>query len=304
MYSLRHGFFAKKWPWLIVFLIVDLCCAFYACGERAGREMPSRYMDQIDYEEGERRLDDFRRQRLEGDFCFEFELKHKPRRAPTVRYKGIMWGTWNHIGPLTRVRVIKVLNLNREAPDKDQFVELIIQNGAQPKAWIRHSTADDYRLIEKAEIFEPILPDVLYSPYDLQMPFLYWEDFIYEGPSLIGRSRVAQNFIMQAPKESPSAERGIYGVRIALDDTYNALRRIEIMYLGGELASRFAVESFKKVQDQYIVKCITLTDYRTKDRTSLDVKTASVGLSLPYELFDPHLPHENNFLAPQSIKNL
>ena len=30
---------------------------------------------------------------------------------------------------------------------------------------------------------EPILPGIVYTPFDLQMPFLYWEDYNYEGPA-------------------------------------------------------------------------------------------------------------------------
>jgi hypothetical protein len=37
-------------------------------------KVPSRFMERIDAEEGAQRLAAFRRQRLEGDFCFEFEL--------------------------------------------------------------------------------------------------------------------------------------------------------------------------------------------------------------------------------------
>ena len=39
---------------------------------RLGGEPASRFMERIDAEEGAQRLAAFRRQRLEGDFCFEF----------------------------------------------------------------------------------------------------------------------------------------------------------------------------------------------------------------------------------------
>ena len=92
---------------------------------------------------------------------------------------------------------------------------------------------------------------------------------------------------MQPPATSASAERGISGVRVGLDDTYNALWRIEVVNAESEVASRFAVESFKKIQEQYIVKRITLTDYTSRDRTTFEVKAASVGISLNRNLFCP-----------------
>ncbi|MDQ8207030.1 hypothetical protein QEH52_05895 [Coraliomargarita sp. SDUM461003] len=244
-------------------------------------------MPHIDVEEGAQRLEAFRRQRLDGDFCFEFELEHKPRRARTVRYQGTMWGSWNDLGPITRFRVEPVGKSSVAPVEAPQVVELIIQNGVSPQVWLRRSESESFRLVQGQALFEPILPDLLYSPFDLQMPFVYWEQFTYEGPTLVGATRVAQQFLMHPPEGSASAARGISGVRVGLDDTYNALWRIEVMDTDEEVASRFAVESFQKVQEQYIVKRITLTEYPSKDRTTFDVESASVGISLDRELFSP-----------------
>jgi len=272
-----------------IFAVAGFFCALCTTsGQRAGREIPSRFMDRIDAEEGARRLANFRRQRLEGDFCFEFELEHKPRRKRTIRYKGIMWGTWNDIGPITRILISTPEDQIIDAAGISNDVDLIIQNGEFPEAWIRHSSESEYKSVDGVAIFEPILPGILYSPFDLQMPFIYWKNFVYEGPALFGVSRVVQKFLMIAPKDSASQIRGITSVRVCLDDTYNALWRIETINKDDSVASRFTVESFKRIQDQYIVKRITLTDYPTKDRTTFNVKKASVGISLSYEMFDPY----------------
>jgi hypothetical protein len=130
------------------------------------------------------------------------------------------------------------------------------------------------------------------------------EDFIYEGPALIGTSRVGQQFLMQPPDGSASAARGISGVRVSLDDTYNALWRIEVMDTQKQMSSRFAVESFKKVEEQYIVKRITLTDYPTKDRTTFEVRAASVGISLGRDLFQPNSTLDPDEWIPGEMENL
>ena len=269
--------------------VAGLFCAYSQASAqvRLSGEPASRFMERIDAEEGAQRLATFRRQRLEGDFCFEFELAHKPRRGRTIPYKGIMWGSWNELGPITRFRVSSARPKDGESVDSSQEVELIIQNGVTPQAWIRRNDGSDFTLIEGEALFEPIMPGLLYSPFDLQMPFVYWKDFTYEGPTLVGVTRVAQQFLMQPPVTSACAEQGISGVRVGLDDTYNALWRIEVMNAESEVASRFAVESFKKIQEQYIVKRITLTDYTSRDRTTFEVKAASVGISLNRNLFCP-----------------
>ena len=286
--------------------VAGLFCAYPQAPAqlRMGGERASRFMERIDTEEGTKRLTAFRRQRLKGDFCFEFELAHKPRQGPTIPYAGIMWGSWNESGPITRLRVFLDRPKNDEFINSSQVVELIIQNGVTPQAWIRCNDGSDFELIEGEELFEPIMPGLLYSPFDLQMPFVYWKDFTYEGPTLVGATRIAQQFFMQPPALSASAQRGISGVRVSLDDTYNALWRIEVMNAENEVSSRFAVESFKKIQDQYIVKRITLTDYSSRDRTTFEVKAAAVGISLNQNLFCPVSALSIEMSVPSSMKEL
>jgi hypothetical protein len=265
-----------------LFSIVSL--AQMANGQRAGLDTPSRFMERIDAEEGERRINDFRRQRLRGDYCFEFELEHKPRRSRTARYAGIMWGSWNEKGPITRIRV----ESDPESRDSgSEFVELIVQNGPHPEAWIRREQGEAFQPIRGAALFEPIIPGVLYTPFDLQMPFIYWDDYVYEGPTRVGVSRVAHQFLMFPPETFSGDQRKVKGVRLGLDSDYNALLRIEMLNTDDVITSRFTVEGFRKVDEQYIVKRITLTDYPSKDRTTFDVEEASVGLSLHDDMFDP-----------------
>ena len=286
--------------------VAGLFCAYSQAPAqlRMGGERASRFMERIDKEEGTKRLAAFRRQRLNGDFCFEFELAHKPRQGRTIPYAGTMWGSWNESGPITRLRVFLDRPKNDEFINSSQVVELIIQNGVTPQAWIRCNDGSDFELIDGEELFEPFMPALLYSPFDLQMPFLYWKDFIYEGPTLVGATRIAQQFFMQPPALSASAQRGISGVRVSLDDTYNALWRIEVMNVENEVSSRFAVESFKKIQDQYIVKRITLTDYSSRDRTTFEVKAAAVGISLNQSLFCPVSALSIEMSVPSSMKEL
>ena len=215
-----------------------------------------------------------------------------------------MWGSWNESGPITRLRVYPVRSKDNESVNSSQEVELIIQNGVTPQAWMRRNDESDFELIEGEALFEPIMPSLLYSPFDLQMPFVYWKDFTYEGPTLVGATRIAQQFLMQPPALSASAQRGISGVRVGLDDTYNALWRIEVMNAEGEVSSRFAVESFKKIQDQYIVKRITLTDYSSRDRTTFEVKAAAVGISLNQKLFCPVSALSVEMSVPSLMKEL
>ena len=84
----------------------------------------------------------------------------------------------------------------------------------------------------------------------------------------------------------------------------DALWRIEVMNAESEVSSRFAVESFKKIQDQYIVKRITLTDYSSRDRTTFEVKAAAVGISLNQKLFCPVSALSVDTSIPSLMKEL
>ena len=225
----------------------------------------------------------FRSLRLDGDFIFRFELIHKPRFGRNIRYEGTMWGAWNEIGPITRIQ----LTPGEDEDGETGVLEFIVQNGAEPTIWRRSDEASAFERVTGEGIFEPVLPGLVYTPFDLQMPFIYWAEFEYEGPLRIG-SRVAQQFRMLPPSGSASEARGIRAVRIAIDDTYNALLRVEV--LGGSdevVLTDFNIESFKKVQNQHIVKRVSIFDEASRDRTTFDVRSASVGLTLDPIVFDP-----------------
>ncbi len=261
-------------------------------GPRAGvGSKPKAGMVRIDSEEGAKRLAAFRSQRLQGDFAFEFQLVNKPASGPkrgrSIRYKGSMWGTWNEMGPLSRFIIYYPTDTVLMDLDGDGLVqvEFITQNGLEPKAWIRREGRSDFLKLSTEAMSKPLIPGIVYTPFDLLMPFIYWSDFEYEGPRLNGLSRVAQQFKMLPSEGSEAQSRGISAVRIGLDDTYDALLRVEVLK-GDEAVSRFSVDSFQKVQNQHIVRQITLVDNESRDATSFRVMGAKVGFELDPAIFN------------------
>ena len=93
-------------------------------------------------------------------------------------------------------------------------------------------------------------------------------------------------------------------MRVGLDDIYDSLWRIEVVGKDGENLSEFSVESFKKVQEQYIVKRITLSDLATKDAISFEVKAAALRLSLNRKLFDARVGLRSEDFIPKVMQNL
>ncbi len=244
-------------------------------------------------------MDHFRAQRMEGDFIFFFELEHVPRRGSARTFLGQMWGAWNEQGPITRVRIDGA----PEGPETfNGPIEFIIQNGPEPKAWRRQGRDAAFTLLSGEALFEPIVPGVHYSVFDLQMPFIYWDDFDYAGPARV-QGRSAQRFFIYPPENDPIFQENIDRVRLALDDGYNALLRIDF-YDGDRPMSSFRIRRFKEVQGQYIVREIDLIDERARDRTKFTVNSASVGLQLPESTFDPEHQRSPIQLAPRFFEDL
>ncbi len=236
-------------------------------------------------------LENFRAQRLQGDFCFKFLLEHLPRRGRTVRYEGTLWGSWNENGPVTRFSIDPIST--REELHTLPLMEWITQNGRNSKVWSRVGGKASFVALKETALMQPLFEGVLYRPFDLLMPFIYWDQYKYEGPKAI-RTRLVHQFLMQPPAGLNLSQ--VHAVRMGLDSQYQALMRIEILDTKKKVATRFEVESFKKVQAQYIVKGITLGETERGERTRFRVIAAAVGLQLPESVFDPE-----NLTAPPLI---
>lgn len=279
------------------FFISVLAASLWAClphvcvaQRSAQKDVRSRVMERLDEEEAARLLTFFRAQRPTENFCFQFQLLHKPRRGRTVSYKGFMYGSFNEQGPVSRFKLFQE-KVGNELPGSLSPIEIIVQNGPSPKAWVRHQDSAPFTLIDDDSLFEPIFEGVLYTPFDMQMQFIFWDRYSYEGPSRV-LSRIGQNFLMFPPADSLAERNGLHAVRVAIDDTYYALLRAEVLEDEDQVRSRFTVRGIKKIQDNYIVKEIEIKNMITKDATTFKVKAACLGLKFTDSTFDPDDPAE------------
>ena len=258
---------------------------------RAGGEKPTIGLERLSQEEAATRLANFRQQRPQGGYRFAFELAHKPHRSSrTIRFEGTMWGAWEEGGPVTRFRIdSQPIDTGTAGAGKKttEAVEMIVRSGAKPSAWIRETGASQFRRMSAEEIFAPVIERVLHRPFDLQMPFLQWQDFRYEGPDRIGVRAAVQSFLLFPPARSAAARAGVFAVRLAIDDDYNALKRVEVLNSASAVSSEFTILGVKKVDGRYIPSRISLKDLESGDRTDFRVLDAEVGLRHDPKWFDP-----------------
>jgi len=237
-------------------------------------EVPS-----ISQQEGFLRLQAFCNFRYDGDFSLKFSLIHMPRANLETYYFGTLWASWNEKGPITRVQ-LKPAN-NPQGED----IELLIQNGPAPNVWLKKN-GQEVRELSNSELMHPLADPLLYTPFDLQMNFIFWPKFKYEGPQRF-RGRAAQTFQMIPPENLSSAIPQLGTVNLIMDDYYNAMLEAELADKSGKILRAMKILDFQKVQGEYIIQRIDLVDDKTHDKTRFQVNAAAMNLRIPDDFFEP-----------------
>lgn len=223
-----------------------------------------------DQAEGARILGEFRETGIAGTYWLSFELRVMPRSGDERILTGELFGTPDAAGPLTRLAV---------GPTR-----WLIQSGPKPVAWIQ---SDKGRVHEAttAETLQPVA-GTDFTLFDLQMPFLRWTDFAYEGLAKV-RGRPAHQFVLYPPADFAAARPDLSGVRVFLDTQFQALVQVEQLGPDGKPVKTVRLLDLKKVGDQWLVKSIDLRNLVTRDKTRLTFKAAALNLALPADTFTP-----------------
>ena len=216
-------------------------------------------------------------QRPQGDYCFDFKLRHFPRRGPFTDYRGRLWGGADEAGSLNRIHL--------DIKDSPQDLVLLLQRGPYPRAWKLDADGEP-RELSQAEWFEPLLPGVLYAPFHILMPFIYWENWESLPPERV-KGRPARQFLMFPPEGYRVSVPELKAIRMALDAKFNALLRADLIDMQDRSLLSFKVLTFKKVQELWIPRSIDLVDTTTRDKTRFQVEAAALNLQLPPEIFTP-----------------
>jgi hypothetical protein len=232
-----------------------------------------------DQAEGRRILDDFRLRGIEGDYYWEFELRRMPRRGEESMVPGRMWGSRNENGPITRI----VLSPGVQASER----RLLVQNGTKGATWgwRADQAAAGVRVLDGSAWFED-LGGTDITAFDLQMPFIYWNDFVFEGvTNFLGRP--AHVFLLYPPAEVAKWRPDLTGIRIYLDTAFHAPVQFEQIGEGGKVLKTLTLGGFKKVGDHYVLKSGDFRDEATRNKTRFFVTGAAMRLDLPRTIFEP-----------------
>ncbi|MCC5023619.1 MAG: hypothetical protein J6386_12910 [Candidatus Synoicihabitans palmerolidicus] len=254
--------------------------------QHKGKRLEPRYISiqSATLESGREIMSEFRRMGLPGDYFLEFNLRVLPRRGKASVLKGAMWGARNDIGPIFRSALF--------ASSGEIELQLLGQSGPQPSAWrhrVSHSAESSLptgvEQLGPSTLLDPILGTGI-SMFELQMPFIYWDDFIYEGVTKI-LGRAVHAFLMYPPDSFAAARPEIAGVRLHLDAQFNALMQAVILDGNESTQRKLTVLDLKKLDDQWIVKSIDVRDEKTRDKVRFEVTGAALDLEFAAGLFAP-----------------
>jgi len=229
-----------------------------------------------DQAEGRRIIEDFRLRGLPSGLYLEFELQVMPRRGDGRTIPARLWVGHNESGPIWRLELVPA--------DASAQRRLLVQNGPQSALWSwRPGAAVEHLGIDA--LFER-LADTDLTAFDLQMPFIFWNDFVFEGVARI-RGRPAHVFLMYPPSEVSAKKPELTGVRVYLDTQFNALVQAEQIGAQDSLLKSMTILDLKKVDEQWIPKSTDFRDDETRNKTRFAVTGAALGLDFLPTLFDP-----------------
>lgn len=241
---------------------------------------PLKEFGQRNSAEAKQALDQLRHQGIAGNYYLEFQLRIMPRRGEERLANGRLWGGRNASGPLTRVSIAPPT-----AAENATERRLLIQNGARPAVW-RWETGKSVEMVGVASLFEPIVPNTELTAFDLQMPFIFWNDFTYEGVTRF-RGRPAYVIRLRPPADFAAKYSALSAVRVHLDTQFNALVQTEIIGLKGAVVKTLSLVDLKKIDEQWIPKTFDLRDEPTRNKTRLSVTGAALNLEFSPTLFEP-----------------
>lgn len=238
----------------------------FAQADKFGQPTERAAPGKADQAEGARILGEFRQAEIAGDYWLSFELRVMPRQGAERTVQGALLGTRGTAGPLSRITT-----------GDDRW---LIESGPMPDAWTLE------RGVAVAAAPAQSLAGTGVTVFDLQMPFLYWKDFTYEGEARV-RGRPTFSFILRPPTGQPVPVPELTGVRVLIDTQFQAMVQAELLGAKGAVLKTISLLDLKKVGERYLVKSLDVRDHRTRDKTRLTFKAAALDLAWAADLFTP-----------------
>jgi hypothetical protein len=220
-------------------------------------------------------LDRFRGALNAESAYLEFELHALPRRGEERVYRGRLWTGHNDRGPIARIALVGADGRERR---------LLVQGGAEAAVWTE--SGGGVAATDPAALLAPLIPGVETSAFDVEMPFLYWEDArLVSVERVLGRPAYA--FLFTPPADFSAAHPELSAVRAFLDAEFDAPVQFELLGRNGRATQTWSLLDLKKVGDRWIPREVDVRNEATRDKTRFIVTQAAPGWHPDPVIFEP-----------------
>lgn len=239
----------------------------------------------LSVESAQERLSDYRSfllsesngSRFHEGYSLQIQLRHMPSRGSETVWTGILCGPFLGSG-------VSRLSVGRNT-QKNNFTNFLLKNGEDPKFWNFTSNELEPNLISPEESLEPLVQGVNQTPFDLLMPFVFWDGKYINSGKVAGRP--THIFAFTCPPWVTKVKPHWQIITLALDNEYGAPLRVEVLGKGQIAERTLILRSFKKMGNRWIVKEIDCRDRKSRSVTRMKVVSAALGLDLDESLFRP-----------------
>jgi hypothetical protein len=202
----------------------------------------------------------------------EFDLRELPRQGEERVIPGHLWLGAVSGEPTARVAL--------RAPHAT--VRFLIRGGAHPEVW--RWTAESG--VQASDLLAPLVPGSTVTPFDLEMPYLFWPDpRVLSLNHILGR--LTNGFVFSAPPDFLAVHPDLPIVRAYLDASYNVPLKVQWIGRDQQVRKTTALVSLKRVGGQWIASALDVRDELTHDKTRLAVTAASFAPELEPRLLQP-----------------
>lgn len=282
--------------------VLFLLCAFFLllpslleAQPRSRPSAPSVRFDDLEKEEARAFLERFRENTLQASYVFGFEMRVMPARGRGHTYQGRIWN-----GPLTDDAAGSFVEIFSNNGDFEEVQLLFHRNrSGESQGWKFQGTPenispeewgteprDGVKLLNDQYLFKTLL-DSDYSPFDLQMPFVFWPDTTYEGRYFL-RGRSTYTFLVRPPENiRKNAAWPWEAIRLHFDAEFEALMQVDWVDSRKRDQRTLALLEIKEVAGEWIPKTLDFRNRETRGKTRFTVREVAFNLALPQEIFTP-----------------
>jgi len=221
-------------------------------------------------------LDQFRSSIYAEPIYVEFELREMPRRGEERLFHGRLWGARNERGPVTRFEV--------DGGKGGPIHRVLVQGGPDAGVWVSDGPGGGSR--DEKAVMLPLVPGAEITPFDIQMPYLYWLDVGRVGKEQV-RGRPVFTYLFTPPAEFTAANPGVRSVRAYLDIQYDALMQSEITGADGRVSKTLSLLELRRVGDRWIPRDLDVRNEQTRGKTRLSVTAVAFGIAVDPSAFEP-----------------